>query len=346
MVSRVPQKILSHSSPAPEPLPMPHDLSIIIVNWNGGRLLTKCVESIVKSAPKPEYEIVIVDNASADASLAQLCANETAAAMIDSGQLRIISNPENRGFGAANNQAFAVTKSPFVFLLNLDTEVPPGTIDTLVEKLKTDPTIGACGPRMLNPDGSLQVSVFFNPPRVWHTLLSQLWLYHLLPRKLRGELLLGWHWDHDRERSVPMLGGAAIMARREMIEQVGGFDERFHMYGEDNEWCWRIRKSDWRLMFVPGVSLLHYGAQSSSKRWSHSDRIRQRLRAGFNFEHHALPRWRLAANQLANYVVVTVQITGRKLLVMQHTELSVIREMHREHLKRAFSNNHSSVSDL
>jgi GT2 family glycosyltransferase len=188
--------------------------------------------------------------------------------------------------------------------------------------------------------------VFFNPPRVWHTFMSQLWLYHLLPRKIRGELLLGWHWNHDRERAVPMLGGAAIMARREMIEQVGGFDERFHMYGEDNEWCWRIRKSDWRLMFVPGVSLMHYGAQSSSKRWTHADRIRMRLRAGFNFEHHALPRWRLAANQLANYVVVTVQITGRKLLGMQHTELSVIREMHREHLKRAFSNNHSSVSDL
>jgi len=324
----------------------PYDLSIIIVNWNGGSLLTKCVESIVNSAPTPTYEIVIIDNASADDSLAQLSANQTAAAMIDNGQLRIFHNSENRGFGAANNQAFAVTESPFIFLLNLDTEVPHGTIDTLIEKLKADPKIGACGPRMLNPDGSLQVSVFFNPPRVWHTFMSQLWLYHLLPRKIRGELLLGWHWNHDRERAVPMLGGAAIMARREMIEQVGGFDERFHMYGEDNEWCWRIRKSDWRLMFVPGVSLMHYGAQSSSKRWTHADRIRMRLRAGFNFEHHALPRWRLAANQLANYVVVTVQITGRKLLGMQHTELSVIREMHREHLKRAFSNNHSSVSDL
>ena len=158
--------------------------------------------------------------------------------------------------------------------------------------------------------------------------------------------MLGWHWNHDRERSVTMLGGAAIMARREMIEQVGGFDERFHMYGEDNEWCWRITKSDWRLMFVPGASLLHYGAQSSSKRWSHTDRIRQRLRAGFNFEHHALPRWQVAANQLANYLVVTVQITGRKLLGIEHPELSVIREMHREHLKRAFSNNHKSVADL
>ena len=324
---------------------MPSDLSIIIVNWNGGTLLTKCVESVVNSAPKANYEIVIVDNASTDDSLAQLQANDAIAPMIASGQLRIVNNSENRGFGAANNQAFAVTDSPFVFLLNLDTEVPPGTIDTLIEKLKADPRIGACGPRMLNPDGSVQVSVFFNPPRVWHTFMSQLWLYHLLPRRIRGEVLLGWHWNHDRERSVPMLAGAAIMARREMIEQVGGFNERFHMYGEDNEWCWRIRKSDWRLMFVPEVNLLHYGAQSSSKRWSHADRIRKRLRAGFNFERQALPRWRLAANQLANFFVVTVQITGRKLLGIQHDELNVIREMHREHLKRALSN-HSSFSDV
>ena len=324
---------------------MPFDVSIIIVNWNGGSLLTKCVESIVNSAPKLSYEVVIVDNASTDDSLAQLREHEQGAAMIANGQLRIFNNSENLGFGIANNQAFALTDSPFVFLLNSDTEVPPGTIDTLMEKLKADPKIGACGPRILNPDGTLQVSVFFSPPRVWHTFMSQLWLYHLLPRRIRGELLLGWHWNHDRERPVPMLGGAAIMARREMIEQVGGFDERFHMYGEDNEWCWRIRKADWDLMFVPEVSLIHWGAQSSSKRWSHADRIRRRLRAGFTFEHQSLPRWQVAANQLANYIVVTVQITGRKLLGIQHTELNVIREMHREHLKRAFSNNnHSSAS--
>ena len=319
---------------------MAYDLSIIIVNWNGRRLLTRCIETIVSSAPKVTYEIVIVDNASTDDSLAELRASEVAAPMIEREQIRIILNPDNRGFGTANNQAFAVTDSPYVFLLNLDTEVPPGTIDTLIERLNSDPKIGACGPKMLNTDGSLQVSAYFNPPRVWHTVLSQLWLYRLLPRRIRGELLLGGHWNHDRERTVPMLGGAAILARREMIEQVGGFNERFHMYAEDNEWCWRITKSNWRLLFVPQAVLLHHGAQSSGKRWSHVDQIRVRLRAGYKFEHEALPRWRLAANQLANYMVVTAQITGRKLLGIQHPELQVIKEMHREHLKRALSDHH------
>ncbi len=317
---------------------MPYDLSIIIINWNGGSLLTRCVETVVNSSPKVAYEIVIIDNASEDDSLAKLRASEIAAPMVASQQLRIFNNTENRGFGAANNQAFALTDSPYVFLLNLDTEVPPGTIDTLMSRLNADPTLGACGPKLVNTDGSLQVSVFFNPPCVWHTFLSQLWLYHLLPERTRGELLLGWHWKHDRERCVPMLGGAAILARREMIDQVGGFNERFHMYAEDNEWCWRITQSDWRLMFVPEAIVLHHGAQSSKKRWSPTDQIRVRLRAGFQFEHTALPRWRLAANQLANFLVVNMQIAGRKVLGIQNPELGVIREMHFEHLKRSIRN--------
>lgn len=317
---------------------MPYDLSIIVVNWNGSGLLTRCIETIAGAPPKLTYEIVIVDNASQDDSLAQLRANESAARLIDNGQLRIIKNADNRGFGAANNQAFELTDSPLLFLLNLDTEVSPGTIDTLVSKLESDPTIGACGPKILNVDGSLQTSVFFNPPRVWHTVLSQLWLYHLLPRKLRGELLLGWHWNHDRERFVPMLGAAAIMARRKMIEEVGGFNERFHMYAEDNEWCWRITKSKWRLRFVPEAVVLHHGAHSSKKRWSASEQIRVKLKAEFEFEHQALPRWRLAANQLANYVVVNLQITGRKLLGIHHPELHVIKEVHGEHLRRSLRN--------
>ena len=318
---------------------MPYDLSIIIINWNGASLLTRCVETIVSSAPNVSYEVVIIDNASTDDSLDQLRASEVTAPMIASNQLRLVFNPENRGFGAANNQAFALTDSPFVFLLNLDTEVRPGTIDTLIQKLTSDPTIGACGPKLLNTDGTTQTSVYFNPPRVWHTILSQLWLYRLLPRRMRGELLLGWHWSHDRERSVPMLGGAAILAKREMIEQVGGFNERFHMYAEDNEWCWRITQKHWRLVFVPEAIMLHHGAQSSGKRWTPADQIRVRLSAGFNFESQVLPRWRLAANQLANCAVVTMQIAGRKLLRIQHPELHVIMEMHRKHLKLALTSN-------
>jgi N-acetylglucosaminyl-diphospho-decaprenol L-rhamnosyltransferase len=314
------------------------ELSIIIVNWNGGTLLRRCVETVVTSEPRVTYEVVIIDNASTDDSLAQLEASEAAVRLKSNQQLRIFNNSENKGFGAANNQAFDLTDSPFVFLLNLDTEVHHGAIDTLMRTMLSDPKIGACGPKILNPDGSLQISAFFNPPRVWHTILSQLKLYYLLPPRIRGELLLGRHWDHDSQRSVPMLSGAAMMARRQMIEEVGGFDERFHMYAEDNEWCWRITRSDWKLVFVPDAVVLHHGGQSSMKRWSSDEKLRVKLEAGFHFEHRVLPRWQLAANQLANYLVVTAQIAGRQVRGIHIPELYLIREMHREHLKRSLRN--------
>ncbi len=314
---------------------MPPELSIIIVNWNGGNLLRRCVETIVSSRPTTSYEVVIIDNASEDDSLDQLRSSEPLAPLFASQQLRISNNSENRGFGAANNQGFALTNAPFLFLLNLDTEVRPGTIDTLMETIKSDSRIGVCGPKIVNTDGSLQISAFFNPPRVWHTILSQLKLYNLLPHRLRGELLLGRHWDHDRLRSVPMLSGAAMLARREMIDEVGGFNELFHMYSEDTEWCWRITKAGWKLMFVPDAVLLHHGAESSKKRWSEQERLKVRLEAGFNFEHTVLPRWRVAANQLTNYLIVCTQIAGRKLVGLSAPELYWVKEIHREHLKRS-----------
>lgn len=314
---------------------MPPELSIIIVNWNGGNLLRRCVETIVSSRPTTSYEVVIIDNASEDDSLDQLRSSEPLAPLFASRQLRISNNFENRGFGAANNQGFALTNAPFLFLLNLDTEVRPGTIDTLMETIKSDSRIGVCGPKIVNTDGSLQISAFFNPPRVWHTILSQLKLYNLLPHRLRGELLLGRHWDHDRLRSVPMLSGAAMLARREMIDEVGGFNELFHMYSEDTEWCWRITKAGWKLMFVPDAVLLHHGAESSKKRWSEQERLKVRLEAGFNFERTVLPRWRVAANQLTNYLIVCTQIAGRKLVGLSAPELYWVKEIHREHLKRS-----------
>lgn len=314
------------------------ELSIIIVNWNGGELLTRCVETIISSEPRLTYEVVIVDNASSDDSLAELEKSEAGVRLLATRQLRIFRNDDNKGFGAANNQAFELTDAPYVFLLNLDTEVQPGTIDTLMRTILSDPQIGACGPKLLNPDGSLQISAYVNPPRVWHTILSQLKLYYLLPPRIRGELLLGHHWGHDRQRSVPMLGGAAILARRQMIEEVGGFDERFHMYAEDNEWCWRITRSKWKLVFVPEAVVLHHGGTSSLKRWSSEEKLRVKLEAGFHFEHRVLPRWQLAANQLANYLVVSAQIAGRQVRGIHIPELYLIRDVHREHLMRSLRN--------
>lgn len=312
------------------------ELSIIIVNWNGGALLTRCIHSIVDSKIAATYEIVVVDNASSDDSLATLAADPVSSALIEKGQLRTIRNSENIGFGRANNRAFAETTSPFLFLLNTDAELRPGAADTLLETIKSDNGIGGCGPKILNPDGSTQTSVFFNPPRAWHTFLWQLKLHKLLPSSIRGEVLLGPHWKHDNKRDVPMLTGAALLVRREVIEQVGGFNEVFHMYSEDNEWCWRITNAGWRLVFDPAAVVLHQGGASALRRWTLEEKIQVQLDSEFKFTSLALSKWSLIANQLANNVVVNAQIGARAIRGMDVAELWVIRKAHKRNLIRCF----------
>ncbi len=313
------------------------ELSIIIINWNGGELLRRTVESIVGSPPSISYEVIVVDNASIDNSLATLLNSDLTGELNDSGRLRIIENGDNRGFGRANNQAFILSNAPLLFLLNPDTEVTEGSIDRLISTVKSSSRIAAAGPRLLNADGSLQISAWRNPPSAWEILLSQLKIYLLLPRRFRGELLLGGHWDHKRERPVPMLSGAAIVVRREVIEAVGGFDERFHMYGEDNEWCLRIVRAGWQLIFQPHAVILHHGAKSSLQRWTNVEKLRVQLEASYFFQKYSLPRRSLITNQLASYVTASGQYLWRWMRGIHAPEVKLAREIHWEHLKRALS---------
>ena len=308
-------------------------ISIVIVNWNAGDLLQHCVESVAKSRLSLPFEIIVVDNASSDESVSSL--RQSAASLLSNQQLRIIQNSDNVGFGRANNQAFALSESPFVFLLNPDAAVEPAAIQTLLETLQSDPRIGASGPRILNPDGSTQVSVYFSPPSFWHTFLWQLKLHRILPKRIRGELLLGPHWAHDRKRDVPMFIGAALLVRREVLDEVGGFNEQFEMYSEDTEWCWRMRQSGWRLVFNPSAIVMHHGGISAAKRWSLEEKLRVRLNAGFRFEQLALSRSMLIANQLANCIVVALQITVRRIVGRDVSELKLIREVHHQNFQRS-----------
>ena len=318
------------------------ELAIIIVNWNGDELLRRTVESVIVSPPSIEYEVVVVDNASTDDSVAMLRTSKLARELTDRDRLRIIENGENRGFGPANNQAFRLTDASLLLLLNPDTEVTAGSVDRLLATVQSDSRIAAVGPRLLNVDGSLQISVWRNPPAAWEILLSQLKLYLLLPRRLRGELLLGGHWDHNRERRVPMLSGAAILVRRTVIEEVGGFDERFHMYGEDNEWCLRILRAGWNMVFQPDAVVLHHGAQSSLQRWTSLEKLSVQLEASYLFQRHSLPRRRLITNQLASYVTASGQHLWRRLRGVQAPDVKLAREIHWEHLQRSLRNKNST----
>ncbi|MFN2532382.1 MAG: glycosyltransferase family 2 protein [Pyrinomonadaceae bacterium] len=320
---------------------MSADLSIIVVNWNAGELLRRCFDSLVAFSPSIEYEIVIVDNASSDDSIVSLLRSEHARFLIEEQRLFLILNQDNRGFGAANNQAFAATRTPLLLLLNPDTAITELAIDRMVATLRSSTAFGAIGPKLLNADGSLQISAWRNPPAAWEILLSQLKLYLLIPRKFRGELLLGGHWDHNRERLVPMLSGAAMLVRREVIDDVGGFDERFHMYGEDNEWCARMVRAGWQLVFQPEAVVIHHGAQSSLKRWNNLEKLRVQLESDYLLQQCSLPRRRMIANYVASYFTATMQYLWRWIRGINAPDLRLAKELHLRHLKESLSSTRS-----
>jgi GT2 family glycosyltransferase len=291
---------------------MAAELSIVIVNWNGGRLLRRCIESIAQSPPSVAYEIVVVDNASSDGSVGWLGSDDPKAALAGA-TLRVIANRENVGYGRANNQAIAESQASLVLLLNADTEVRPGALDTLVATLGAHPRAAACGPRLLNTDGSLQPSVWPNPPTPWEIIVAGLGLWRLVPPRARGEWLLGRHWDHARRRIVPGLFGAALLVRRPVFSRVGGFDERFHMYGEDDEWCLRVRRAGWRLLFEPSAVVVHHGGRFSERRWGSGERRRVQLESYFRFQRLCLSHPHRVANLLAGALVAALHWGWRRL---------------------------------
>jgi N-acetylglucosaminyl-diphospho-decaprenol L-rhamnosyltransferase len=314
------------------------ELSIVIVNWNGGELLRSCFRSIAQAPPSVAYDIVVVDNASSDDSVAWLRSAEVAA-LLPGIAVHVIENLDNAGFSKANNQAIAFSQAPMLFLLNPDTEVTPGAIDTLIACLNSDERIGACGPRLLNTDGSLQHSVWRNPPTALEIVVSGVGLWRLIPRRLRGELLLGGHWDHTTRRAVPMLFGAAVLARRAMIDHVGGLDERFHMYGEDDEWCLRITRAGWLLVFEPAAAVVHHGGQFSLLRWDSQEKLRVKLSSSFDFQRRCLSRRQVIANLLAGCAVMTAQRVWRKLRGIPTQDVTITQEMYWVELKRAVREN-------
>jgi GT2 family glycosyltransferase len=312
---------------------MSAELSVIIVNWNGGELLRRCVESVAASPPSVPYEVVVVDNDSSDESVALLRGSETARALGE--RLRVVKNGENLGFGRANNQAFRLTSAPLIFLLNPDTEVTPGSIDTLVAAVRSGERVGMAGPKLLNADGSVQVSVWRGDPSAWEALLTGFRLHKLLPRRARGELLLAEHWDYSRRREVGMLSGAAMMLKREVLDEVGGFDERFHMYGEDNEWCSRIRRAGWRLLFVPEAVVTHLGAASSLKRWDSLEKLRVQAEAFLDVQRYCLPRRRRVTSLAARCLMLSLQSAARRLRGRERRDVDQTLRLFAADLRRA-----------
>ncbi|HZU06760.1 MAG TPA: glycosyltransferase family 2 protein [Chloroflexota bacterium] len=232
--------------PQPPAPPAPCPLTIILVNYHARDYLLACLAALEAAPPRMAYRVILVDNSPGDGAAEAVRARFPA--------VEVIRNATNVGFARACNQGLRATDSPYVLLLNPDTEVRPGALDTLLDTLAAHPHVAAVGPRLLYPDGRYQHSVFRLPG------LAQAFFgfFTIVP------LDSPWNGRYPppaspAPRPVEHILGACLLLRRTALEQVGLLDERFFMYFEETDWCARARRAGWELWQVPAATVVHHG---------------------------------------------------------------------------------------
>jgi hypothetical protein len=256
---------------------MSADLDIIIVNYNTRDLLADCLASLFAAPPVRLREVVVVDNASTDGTVAAVQTRWPA--------VRVIALDRNVGFGAANNVALKASRADLVLLLNSDTTVPPGAIDTLVERLEATGAAVA-GPCLLDVLGRPELS--FGP---------MLTPFGELRQVVRGRLAASRRAFARRrtmrllsvERMVDWVTGACLLARRDRLEAAGFFDERYFLYEEDVDLCAAIRRQGGRVLFTPAAHVTHLRGGSVRRAGAARSRAYDRSHVAF-YEKHA-PAW-------------------------------------------------------
>lgn len=274
------------------------ELDVIILNFNRADLLRPCIESVQASKTRHTIRTWVVDNASTDGS-AEMIEREFPA-------VRLIRNPVNNGFSAGNNLALrailddgspatdrrsstiaygspilshassSVTgptssvqhpgSTRYVMLLNNDTVVEPDALDLLIDYLESHPTVGAVGPKLLLLDGSLDLACRRSFPTPAVSFYRMTGLSRLFPRSPRFGRYNLTYLDPDLETDVDALVGAAMMVRLDVVREVGLLDEAFFMYGEDLDWCYRIKSYGWRIVYQPRAVIHHHKRAASTRR--------------------------------------------------------------------------------
>lgn len=233
------------------------DLSVIIVNFNGGELLRSCLSALF-AQKGVSFEAFLVDNGSHDnsAERARDCFPD----------LTVLENAANPGYAVANNQAISDSRGRYILLLNPDVVLEPDALATAVQLMDAQPAVGILGPRILLPDGTLDKPCrrsFKTPGTYFYMLLG---LTRAFPKHPQfGKYYLSW-LDERQPTDVDAVIGAFLLIRREVIDEIGLLDERFYMYCEDEDWCFRAKRAGWRIRYEPDVLVTHYKGSSSAQR--------------------------------------------------------------------------------
>lgn len=220
--------------------------SLIIVNYNTKEFFKNCLNSVFRHSPADELEIIVVDNNSVDGGVEMIKSNYNQ-------RLKLIANKKNIGFGPANNQGAKAARGEFLFFLNSDTIIKKDIFTALKEIFSARPRLAIASPRLLLPSGTPQPYAFGQFPS-----LGKL-LWQKISARKSADLFLG---DNDLY-AVDWVSGAAMVVRKNVFDQIGGFDENFFMYFEDIDLCWRAKQYGWQVAVCPKVFLIHFVGQSA-----------------------------------------------------------------------------------
>jgi O-antigen biosynthesis protein len=261
-------------------------VSVIIVNYNVRAFLENCLHSVKKAMSGINAEIFVVDNASDDGSVEMVKENFP--------DVNLITNDKNLGFAAANNIALQESSGEYLLLLNPDTILQEDTLSVMIEFLDKNDSVGLAGCKILNPDGTLQLACRRSFPTPWVAFTKIIGLSALFPRtRLFGKYNLEY-FDPDRSYEVDAVSGSFMFVRRKAYEQAGKLDEQYFMYGEDLDWCYRIKKSGWKIYYISETKVIHY--KGESVRRSDIDEVKlfyeaMRLFVGKHFSKGIISDW-------------------------------------------------------
>ncbi len=252
------------------------DVSIIIVSWNVADLLTACLHSLQASDSAITCEIIVVDSASTDDTVARV--------QRDFPDVMLLPQTENLGFTRCNNIGLAHATGRHLFLLNPDTEIIGEAVGVMVRYLDTHPEVGIVGPYTLNTDRTSQ-STRRRFPTPALAFFESTWLQPYTPKAWLDRYYVIDRDDHDTFE-VDWVQGSALMARREVYEQIGGLDERYTMFFEELDWCKRAKDADWQVVYIGSAQIVHHGGKSTDQVTARKHIYFQRSKLHYFGKHH------------------------------------------------------------